>query len=143
MLWILIRYFVINLQLMEKLGTMKKPSCPLILSVKNYLFRLLIYGVTRCIPAVDGLLGGRFILAYLACTFHGLAKEVVIGWAVLYSSTGPSNRRLESSMACGLISALFLPQFLMAVCSTIGFSINSFKTMFHHIELLLLPTGII
>ena len=106
----------------------------------------MIYGVARTIhPSgpLDGLLGGRFILAFLACTFHGLAKAVTIGWVVLLTYTGPVIVRFEASVAMGLISALFLPQFLMSIYTTIGFSVNSIKTIFHHIELLLLPTGII
>ena len=106
----------------------------------------MIYGVARTIhPSgpLGGLLGGRFILSYLACTFHGLAKMVTIGWAVLYTYTGPPSLKLEASVSMGLISALFLPQFLLSIHTTIGFSVNSFKTILYHIELLLLPTGII
>ena len=114
----------------------------------------MIYGVARTIhPSgpLDGLLGGRFILSCLACTFHGLAKMLTIGWVVLYTYRvclyiGPPSESIEASVAkgpLGLISALFLPQFLMSIFITIGFSVNSFKTILYHIELLLLPTGII
>ena len=104
----------------------------------------MIYGVARTIhPSgpLDGLLGGRFILSYLACIFHGLAKAVTIGWIVAFTYTGP--RIFEHSVGMKLIPALFLPQFLMSIYTTIGFSVNSFKTILFHIELLLLPTGII
>ena len=103
----------------------------------------MIYGVARTIhPSgpLDGQLGGRFILSYLACTFHGLAKMVTIGLIVLYMYIGPGSG-IKPSVAMGLISVLFLPQFLMSIYSTIGLSVNSFKTIFHHIELLLMPTG--
>ena len=108
----------------------------------------MIYGVARTIhPSgpLDGLLGGRFILSFLACTFHGLAKMVTIGWIVLltYSQFSPYSVKIEASVSMGLISALFLPQFLLSIHTTIGFSVNSFKTILYHIELLLLPTGII
>ena len=105
----------------------------------------MIYGVARTIQPsgpLDGLLRGRFILSYLACTFHGLAKAVTIGWAVYFTYMGPPSVRFEASVTMGFISALFLPQFLMSICTTIGFSVNSFKTIFYHIELLLLPSGI-
>ena len=108
-------------------------------------FRFMIYGVARTIhPSgpLDGLLGGRFILSFLASTFHGLAKMVTIGCVVYFTYTGNQGFRIEPSVAMGLISALFLPQFLMSVCTTIGISINSFKTILYHIELLLLPTSI-
>ena len=103
----------------------------------------MIYGVTRTIhPSgpLSGLLGGRFFLAYLACTFHGLAKAVIIGFVVLFVNL-EDRISMEKSTAIGYVSSLFLPQFLMALYSTIGFSVNSFKTIFHHIELLLLPSG--
>ena len=102
----------------------------------------MIYGVARTIHpsgSLDGLLGGRFILSFLACTFHGLAKMVTFGFIVL--STYERKKERGHSAAVGLISALFLPQFLMSIYSTIGFSVNSFKTILYHIELLLLPTG--
>ena len=103
----------------------------------------MIYGVTRTIhPSgpLSGLLGGRFFLAYLACTFHGLAKAVIMGFVVLFVNL-EDRISMEKSTAIGYVSSLFLPQFLMALYSTIGFSVNSFKTIFHHIELLLLPSG--
>ena len=109
-------------------------------------FGFMIYGVARTIhPSgpLDGLLGGRFILSFLACTFHGVAKMVTIGWIVLFSFTGSPSQNIETSKAIGLISALFLPQFLLSIFTTIGFSVNSLKTILYHIELLLLPTGII
>ena len=114
------------------------------LNISKYLTlsRLMIYGVARTIhPSgpLDGLLGGRFILSFLACTFYGLAKAVLIGWIVVLKYIGPTGFKV--SVAMGLISALFLPQFLMSIYTTIGLSINSFKTIFCHIELLLLPTG--
>ena len=106
----------------------------------------MIYGITRTIhPSgpLDGLLGGRFILSFFACTFHKLSKAVLIGWFVLCRYTGGQSAQIKTPVAMGFISALFLPQFLMSIYSTIGFSVNSFKTIFHHIELILLPTGII
>ena len=107
----------------------------------------MIYGVTRTIhPSgpLSGLLGGRFFLAYLACTFHGLAKAVIIGFVVLFVNLEEDEDIgifIEKSTAIGYVSSLFLPQFMMALYSTIGFSVNSFKTIFHHIEMLLLPSG--
>ena len=109
-------------------------------------FRFMIYGVARTIhPSgpLDGLLGGRFILSFLASTFHGLAKMVTIGCVVYTMFAGSPHRRIKASVAIGLISPLFIPQFLMSIYATIGFSVNSLKTILYHIELLLLPTGII
>ena len=105
----------------------------------------MIYGVTRTIhPSgpLGGLRGGRFILAYLACSIHGFAKALAIGWIVLLKYAGPTDVRIEALVAAGFVSALFLPQFVMSIYTTIGFSVNSFKTIFYHIELLLLPSGI-
>ena len=106
----------------------------------------MIYGITRTIHPfgpLSGMLGGRFLLAYLACTFHGMAKAGIIGIVVFFMYYGLGSTKLESSTATGYVLSLFLPQFLMALYSTVGFSLNSFKTIFHHSELLLLPSGII
>ena len=110
------------------------------------MFRLLLYGVCRTIKPsgpLDGLLGGRFILAFMVCTFISLSKGFTIGWIVLSSNglvVGVQMNRVE---AVGLVSALFLPQFIISLFSTIGLSINSLKTILYHPELLLLPSGII
>ena len=45
--------------------------------------------------------------------------------------------------AVGITSALFIPQILVSISSTIGFSLKSMKTIFFHIELLILPSGIV
>ena len=107
-------------------------------------FRLMIYGVARTIhPSgpLGGLLSGRFFLAYLACTFHQLAKALIIGFIVIFMYIPPQPDRMEASTAIAYVCFLFLPQFLMAMYSTIGFSANSFKTILHHSELLFMPSG--
>ena len=104
----------------------------------------MIYGVARTIhPSgpLGGLLSGRFFLAYLACTFHQLAKALIIGFIVIFMYIPPQPDRMEASTAIAYVCFLFLPQFLMAMYSTIGFSANSFKTILHHSELLFMPSG--
>ena len=76
----------------------------------------------------------------MACTFISLAKGVTIGLIVL--ATYSSWPRLNPEVASLLASALFIPQLLIAIFSTIGCSVNSIKTLFYHPELLILPTGL-
>ena len=86
----------------------------------------------------------------MACTFISLAKGVTIGLIVLATRmgtgslaySGPGFSRLNPEVASLLASALFIPQLLIAIFSTIGCSVNSITTLFYHPELLILPTGL-
>ena len=78
----------------------------------------------------------------MACTFISLAKGVTIGSIVLFSISGPPPCRLNLEESSLLVSTLFIPQLLIAIFSTIGYSVNSIKTLFNHPELLILPTGL-
>ena len=96
--------------------------------------------IKPCGP-LNGLLGGRFILAFLACIFLGLSKGIAIGYIVFqviggYDPPGPSVIQVVGSL-----SALFIPQLFLAILSTTGFSFKSMKKIFYHIELLILPSG--
>ena len=83
-------------------------------------------------------------MAFMACTFIGVSKGFTIGCIVLsiYTNPTPYSYQLTRAVSFLLGTALFIPQFLIAIFSTIGFSFNSIKTIFYHPELLILPTGI-
>ena len=88
---------------------------------------------------LGGLLTGRFILLVTACAGVLLLKGVMIsicgGAAVLLSGRGDS---VLLRTIAGL--ALFLPQTVLALCTTIGLSKSSVKMLTRHPSLILLPT---
>ena len=94
-------------------------------------------GVARPIAPggpVDGLLSGRFILAFIASGCCLVAK----GFCINYFNITRSN--LDSSTKFHLILLLFLPQLLLAIFSTLDLSSrNSLKILISHPSLILLP----
>ena len=69
------------------------------------------------------------------------AKAVLIGMSI----TALDSNRLPipyGIQAILILTSLFLPQFIIALYSTIGMKLNSIKLIYEHCELLLLPTGI-
>ena len=105
------------------------------------MFRLFIFGIVRTIRPVgplDGLLGGRFILAFLSVFCLILAKGLFIAFVVV-GHYGVSV--LSLSTATMIIGLQFVPQIILACFTTIGFSWNSMKLILHHPETLLLSSG--
>ena len=105
------------------------------------LFRILLYGIIRTIRPVgplDGLLGGRFIVAFLSVLGILGAKGVFIAWVVVEYS---SSFDLSLSTATMIITLQFIPQIILSVFTTIGFSANSMKLIPYHPETLLLSSG--
>ena len=70
-----------------------------------------------------------------------LAKGITIGLVVMAKYHLNLHQNVVV-IAVGAIIAMFLPQFLISLYSTFGLSVNSLKTIFFHIELLVLPSGI-
>ena len=138
---------------------MPPPSCPLPLgfhgmpfnldlckSICFKLFRILLYGVIRTIRPLgplDGLLGGRFIVTFLSVLCIIVAKGVLIAIVVdLYTVSAASGRlRTTLSGATVIIGLQFIPQLMLALFTTIGFSWSSMKLILYHPETLLLPSG--
>ena len=104
-------------------------------------FRILLYGIIRTIRPqgpLDGLLGGRFILAFLSVLCLMGAKGVFIAFVVM----GYREPRIILSLSAILMIGLqFLPQLILAIFTSIGFSWNSIKLIPYHPETLLLPSG--
>ena len=104
------------------------------------MFRILLYGVIRTIwplGPLDGLLGGRFIVAFLSVLCLILAKGGVIGIVVELYTYG----QLSTYGATMIIGLQFIPQLMLALFTTIGFSSSSMKLILFHPETLLLPSG--
>ena len=102
-----------------------------------FLFRLLLLGVCRVIKPtgpLDGILGGRFLVAFTACLFTGAVKATLIGLLV-------SEDSLSFIEKITLFLVIPLPPLLMALFSTIGFTRNSFKVMIYRPELIIMPIG--
>ena len=100
------------------------------------MFRILLYGVIRTIRPLgplDGLLGGRFIVAFLSVLCLILAKGVFIAIVVV---------ALPLSSSVIIVGMQFIPQIMLALFTTIGFSWSSMKLILHHPETILLSTGI-
>ena len=114
-----------------------------ILSASFGLAKTLKLGVCRTMARAEGPLGGlltgRFILLVTACAGVLLLKGVMIsicgGAAVLLSGRGDS---VLLRTVAGL--ALFLPQTVLALCTTIGCGKSSVKMLIRHPSLILLPT---
>ena len=105
------------------------------------MFRFLLFGIVRTIlplGPLDGLLGGRFILAFLSVFCLILAKGLFIAFVVV-GHYGVSV--LSLSTATMIIGLQFVPQIILACFTTIGFSWNSMKLILHHPETLLLSSG--
>ena len=114
--------------------------------VKHYCFRTLLFGVCGILSSsngpCDGMLGGRFILLFFTCvsflTYKGLLFTQVMASAIVKMG---SQYGLSMLFSITLMTILFIPQMLLSIFSTIGFSKNSFKLIFQHPELLLITTG--
>ena len=107
------------------------------------LFRILLFGIVRTIRPLgplDGLLGGRFILAFFSVLCLILAKGLFTA-VVVNAHYGVSDSDLSLSTATMMIGLQFVPQIIMAGCTAIGFSWNSAKLILHHPETLLLSSG--
>ena len=106
------------------------------------MLRILLYGVIRTIRPVgplDGLLGVRFIVAFLSVLCLIGTKGVFIALVGGYSRYTVG--RWSLSTATGMIGLQFIPQIMLALFTTIGFSSSSIKLILHHPETLLLPSG--
>ena len=118
------------------------------------MFRILLYGVIRTIRPLgplDGLLGGRFIVAFLSVLCLILAKGAIIGIVVNEYTAWTFDNELTNfnyiygemtlSSATMIIGLQFIPQLMLALFTTIGFSSSSMKLILYHPETLLLPSG--
>ena len=88
---------------------------------------------------LDGLLGGRFIVAFLSVLGILGAKGIFIAIVVLEYSADYNT--LSLSTATLVIALQFVPQIILSVFTTIGFSSNSMKLIPYHPETLLLSSG--
>ena len=113
------------------------------------MFRILLYGVIRTIRPLgplDGLLGGRFIVAFLSVLCLIVAKGVFIAFVVGRYTNGPlvynnDNRADLFLPVIAIVGMQFIPQIMLALFTTIGFSWSSMKLIVYHPETLLLPSG--
>ena len=86
---------------------------------------------------LDGLLGGRFIVAFFSVLCILGAKGIFIATVILEYSTS----NLSLSTATVIIALQFVPQIILSVFTTIGFSMSSMKLILYHPETLLLSSG--
>ena len=96
-------------------------------------------GVCRVIKPtgpLDGLLGGRFLTAFAACLFTGLAKGGLIAWLV-----GIPEDYMSITEKMTLFFVISLPPLFMALFSTIGFTKSNFKLLIYKPEFIIMPTG--
>ena len=103
----------------------------------SFKLRALLFGVCRTISPtgpLDGILGGRFIIVFLASLFSIIGKGYTVG--VLTALNIPNSIKVV------VVLTLFTPQLIMSLFSTMGFNKKSFKVIFHHPDLILMPTGI-
>ena len=113
-----------------------------LLTSSPVLFRILLYGIIRTIrPSgpLDGLLGGRFIVAFLSVLGILWAKGAFI--AVVVVAYTADDTTLSLSTATMIIVLQFVPQIILSVFTTIGFSLSSMKLILYHPETLILPSG--
>ena len=102
---------------------------------------MLLFGVCRTIKPtgpLEGLLGGRFLTAFAATLFSMAAKACLLGYVVVAYNDSPNSSVL---VPIKMTIIIFLPTFLLALFSTIGFSKNSLKILLIHPELVIMPTG--
>ena len=105
-----------------------------------FINRVLLYGIIRSIRPIgplDGLMGGRFILAFLSVLCILMAKMLYV--ATVF--TGYDELGISVLSATLMIGLQFVPQLMMAIFTTIGFSWNSFKLIPYHPDTLLLSSG--
>ena len=117
-------------------------NCHSSASFRQSLFRSLLYGMIRSIRPLgplDGLLGGRFILAFLSVLCILGAKGVFIGTVVISYYDVEVSLSLSTSIL--LVGLQFVPQLILATFTVIGFSWSSIKLIPYHPEILLLSSG--
>ena len=85
------------------------------------------------------MLGGRFLTAFAATLFSGLTKGGLLAIVVITYKAQILNTSVLVPITMAII--FFLPTFLLALFSTIGFSKNSLKILLIHPELVIMPTG--
>ena len=102
---------------------------------------ILLFGIIRSIRPLgplDGLMGGRFILCFLSVLCILCAKMgYVVAVAIAYDDGYGTSIRAATLM----IVFQFVPQIILAIFTTIGFSWNSIKLIVYHPETLLLSSG--
>ena len=91
----------------------------------------------RPLGPLDGLLGGRFILAFLSVLCILLAKMFYVASVVIENDESG----LSPLLAILMIGLQFVPQLILAIFTTIGFSWNSLKLILYHPETVVLSTG--
>ena len=91
----------------------------------------------RPLGPLDGLLGGRFILAFFSVLCILLAKMFYVAIVVIEND----ENGLSPLFAILMIGLQFVPQLILAISTTIGFSWNSLKLILYHPETVVLSTG--
>jgi len=116
-----------------------------VISATLGLAKCLKNGVARPIASggpLDGLLTGKFILAFLASGVVLVARGFCIAYTV--NPYDPKNGRMERSLSISLtvtILLLFVPQFLLSLFSTLNFlNKSSLKILYRQPSLIILPT---
>ena len=99
------------------------------------MFRILVFGVIRTIRPFEE--GGRFIVVFLSVLCLLVAKMVFIGEVV----SRYTQAYLSLSAATTMIGLLFVPQLILAIFTSVGFSVSSMKLIAYHPETLLLSSG--
>ena len=105
---------------------------------------MLLFGVCRTIKPtgpLEGLLGGRFLTAFAATLFSGVAKGGLLAIAIVVVAYNSPNHNTSVLVPITMTMIIFFPTFLLALFSTIGFSKNSLKILLIHPELVIMPTG--
>ena len=103
---------------------------------------MLLFGVCRTIKPtgpLQGLLGGRFLIAFAATIFTRVAKGGLLAIVLITYKDQILNTSVLVPITMTMI--IFFPTFLLALFSTIGFSKDSFKILLIHPELVIMPTG--
>ena len=126
------------------------------LSASLGLARGLLTGVTRCIGPtgyLDGLLSGRFLIAFLAAglilvvrafllSMHILviiqSKVIVNTFSVLFQLLDTDKMSTSLAALVGL-SILYLPQLLLTLLTTLNLNMTSLTILRNHPSILILP----